>query len=153
MKTLIPDSLEPPPRSNPGIKAEPASIPTWSPTAQKSSFKACQVGVVSAGSVRGARGTSSEALGSLPNTQAFTKGKHRPLPEEGTQGQAPGFPLTPNHPPQGSQSALLSVLLPFFPASLSKPHPCLDSWPALNMNLAHFPNPFLTHLSLGSSSA
>ena len=92
-----------------------ASPPTWSPTAQKSSFRACQVGVVSAGSVREAWGTSSEALGSLPNTQVFTRGKQRPLPEEGAQGQAPGFFLAPHHLFQSSQLARWLGLLPSLP--------------------------------------
>lgn len=65
-------------------KRRGACLLTWSPEAQKTSFRTCQEGVDSAVSVRGARGTSSGALGSLPNTQAFTRGKQRPLPEEDT---------------------------------------------------------------------
>lgn len=65
-------------------KRRGACILTWRPEAQKTSFRTCQDGVDSAVSVRGARRTSSGALGSLPNTQAFTRGKQRPLPEEDT---------------------------------------------------------------------
>lgn len=103
------------------------ALPTWSPTAQKNSFRACQVGVVSAGSVRGARGTSSEALGSLPNTQALTRGKQRPLPEEGTQGEAPVFSPAPHIFPRAASPPCCQAC---GPASLSKPRPCLDSQPA-----------------------
>lgn len=117
----------------------PACPPTWSPTAQKSSFRACHVGVVSAGSVRGARGTSSEALGSLPNTHTLTRGKQRPLPEEGTQSQAPVFSPAPHGLLQSSQLPCRS------PPSL----PCQatsrwDSWPALFLCTEHA-SPPLAH--------
>lgn len=74
VKSKVPDNLctrIPPP--TPGKEEEPAQ-PTWSPVAQKTSFRACQVGVASEASAREVKGTSSEDLASLPNTQVFTSG-------------------------------------------------------------------------------